>query len=990
MALHAMRDLLAAGELLPLSADWFRALAETTATAIFVYDVDRFLYVNRAAEELTGYTAEQLAGMGPDDLIVPEHQAAARASRARRLAGDPTPARFEIQIRRSDGETRWLLFTGALIHWGGSPAGLGTAIDITETKRAEATLRQQVQFEQAVAEVTRLFLQLPSAELPRGIDYAFARLGPLVDVDRVQLFVFGGDAREARCAGRWVRGREAAPPVPEAVLATADYPWAMQALRRREPVRIEDTLALPPEAAAERALGRHTGIRAAALMPLSAGDRMLAFLSFESLSGPRRWTPEVVGMLAILAEVLTGAIERQRSEEELLKSQERLELAQKAGRSIVWEWDIGNDSMKLPAIASELFETPPEKIPRSGVELMRYIPPEDQESIHEALRRSIHAGDPYLLEHRILTPLGNTRWLAVRGQLIVDDHGRRILGVSSDVTEHRLAEEALQAEQERAQVTLASIGDGVVRTDGEGRVDYLNTVAEQLTGFTLAQALGRPLTEIYHVVDEATGQPRPNPVERCLAEGRVVVLPGHSRLQRPDGEEFAVRDSAAPVRDATGVLRGAVLVVQDVTQLRGLEREMVYLARHDSLTGLINRRELERQLQAAIESAREGHRHHALCYLDLDEFKLVNDTCGHVAGDELLRQITALLAAQVREADVIARLGGDEFGVLLFDCSLEGAGSVAEKLCRTVRKFRFTWEDRAFDVGVSIGVVPITADSGSLSQLLSAADAACYVAKEQGRNRAHVYQPDDRAVAERYGEMQWVQRINRGFEEKRFRLYCQPIRPLRGGEDMAEILLRLVGEDGQLLSTPSFIAAAERYHLIRNIDRWVVDAALERIAQVGGDRVYAINLSGQSVGDPSFLEHVVGRVRRGKVSPRRLCFEITETATIANLGRARQFILTLKELGCRFVLDDFGSGLSSFAYLQSLPVDFLKIDGEFVRHLPSDPVQRALAESIHHVGHLMGLVTIAESVESEAAWQALQEIGVDYAQGFWLGMPEPL
>jgi diguanylate cyclase (GGDEF)-like protein/PAS domain S-box-containing protein len=529
-----------------------------------------------------------------------------------------------------------------------------------------------------------------------------------------------------------------------------------------------------------------------------------------------------------------------------------------------------------------------------------------------------------------------------------------------------------------------------VRTDAEGRVDYLNPVAEQLTGHSLASALGRPLAEIYDVVDEATGQPRPNPVELCLAEGKVVVLPGHSRLRRADGEEFAVRDSAAPIRDGAGVPRGAVLVVQDVTQLRGLEREMVYLARHDSLTGLITRRELERQLETALASAAEGTRHHALCYLDLDEFKLVNDTCGHVAGDELLRQITALLAAQVREADVIARLGGDEFGVLLYDCSLEGAGAVAEKLCRTVRKFRFTWEDRAFDVGVSIGVVPINTESGTLSQVLSAADAACYVAKEQGRNRAHLYQPDDRAVAERYGEMQWVQRINRGFEENRFRLYSQPIMPLAGGPEMAEILLRLVGEDGQLLPTPSFIAAAERYHLIRNIDRWVVDAALDRIPEVPGDRIFTINLSGQSLGDPAFLDFVLGRVRRGRVPPQRICFEITETATIANLGRARQFILVLKELGCRFVLDDFGSGLSSFAYLQSLPVDFLKIDGEFVRHLPSDPVQRALVEAIHNVGHLMGLVTIAESVESEAAAIALREIGVDYAQGFWLGMPAPL
>jgi len=433
-----------------------------------------------------------------------------------------------------------------------------------------------------------------------------------------------------------------------------------------------------------------------------------------------------------------------------------------------------------------------------------------------------------------------------------------------------------------------------------------------------------------------------------------------------------------------------VLVVQDVPQLRGLEREMLYLARHDSLTGLINRRELERQLEAEITAAATGERRHALCYLDLDEFKLVNDTCGHVAGDELLRQLTSLLASQVRESDVLARLGGDEFGILVRDCSVDDACVVAEKLCRTVRQYRFPWEDRVFEVGVSIGVVPITRHAGSLTQVLSAADAACYVAKEQGRNRVHLYQPDDRAVAQRYGEMQWVHRIQRGFDDGRFQLYQQAIKPLGGGPPMVELLLRLHGEDGQLLPTPSFIAAAERYHLIRTIDRWVVDEALRTLAMRDDGRTYTINLSGQSIGDPAFLDFLAQRVRHGNVPPQRLCFEITETASIANLGRAQQLIHALKDIGCRFVLDDFGSGLSSFAYLQSLPVDFLKIDGEFVRHLVHDPVQRALARSIHQVGHLLGLVTIAESVEDEATCVALREIGVDYAQGFWIGMPEPL
>jgi len=981
-----MSDTLAPGELLPLSADWFRALAETTAVAIFVYDSESILYANPAARELSGYDEEELLALRLDSFIVPEHRGWARASRLRRIAGDPTPARFELQIQRKDGERRWLHFTGATIEWRGAPAGLGTAIDITDRIRAESALRRQVRLEQAMAEVTRLFLQLPVAQLPRGVGYAFERFGPLAEVDRAQLFLF--EEGVASCVTRWRADGGFDAELEDLALAVGDFPHTMATFARREPLRIDDAAALPPAAAAERELCRRGGIRAAVLVPLVGGERPLGFLSFEVFSGPRQWSAEVLGMFTILGEVLAGAFERERGELELLHSRERLELAQKAGRSVVWEWDIDNDAMFLPPVSTELFGVDTDEVPRSGVELMRLIPAADQNLIHDALRRAIHQGEPYVLEHRVVTPAGGLRWLAVRGQLIADERGRRILGVSADVTEHKLAEEALLAEQERAAVTLASIGDGVVRTDAEGRVDYLNAVAEQLTGFTLAEALGRPLGEVYHVVDELTGQPRPNPVERCLAEGDVVVLAGQSLLLRQDGEQFAVRDSVAPVRDRSGVITGAVLVVQDVTQLRGLEREMLYLARHDSLTGLINRRELERQLEAAITSA-GGGRHHCLCYLDLDEFKLVNDSCGHVAGDELLRQLTALLATHIREGDVLARLGGDEFGVLLRDCTLKGAAAAAENLCRTVRHFRFTWEDRAFEVGVSIGVVPITADSGTLSQVLSAADAACYVAKEQGRNRVHLYQPDDRAMAERYGEMQWVHRIQRGFEEHRFHLYQQPIRPLVDGEPMAEILLRLLGEDGEPLSTPAFIAAAERYHLIRTIDRWVVEEALRLIPERGGEGTFAINLSGQSLGDPGFLDFVLGKVREGAVSP-RLCFEITETASIANLGRARQFIAALKEVGCRFVLDDFGSGLSSFAYLRSLPVDFLKIDGEFVRHLTTDAVQRALVQSIHQVGHLMGLVTIAESVEDEATWTALREIGVDYGQGHWLGVPAPL
>jgi diguanylate cyclase (GGDEF)-like protein/PAS domain S-box-containing protein len=564
--------------------------------------------------------------------------------------------------------------------------------------------------------------------------------------------------------------------------------------------------------------------------------------------------------------------------------------------------------------------------------------------------------------------------------------------------ERTLAEEALAKEKELAQVTLASIGDGVIRTDAAGVVDYLNPVAERLTGWSAAEACGQPVTKIFKVIDETTGKPLPNAVERCLAEGRVIEHAGYSMLVRRDGRESAIRDSVAPIRDCQGRTTGSVLAFKDVSQLRGMEREMIYLARHDPLTGLINRREFEKRLQQCLDTAyAEDGREHALFYLDLDEFKVVNDTCGHLAGDELLKQVTSLLRSMVRKTDTLARLGGDEFGVLLEDATLEVARELGERLRAAVRQYRFGWQERIFEIGVSIGLVPITAGSGDMARVLSAADAACYVAKESGRNRMHEYQADDSALAERYGEMQWIHRIHKAFAEHRFCLYRQSIHPLHGDgtePPLCELFIRMLDEEGRIATPAAFIPAAERYHLIASIDRWVVHAAFVSLAcgtlSHGDTTRFAINLSGQSVGDESFLDYVLAEIEATGISPERIFFEITETAAVGNLAKAMHFIRVLKELGFRFVLDDFGSGLSSFAYLKNLQVDFLKIDGAFVRDMVGSSVQRALVESIHQIGQVMNIRTIAEAVEDRTTLEALREIGVDYAQGYGLSMPEPL
>jgi len=567
-----------------------------------------------------------------------------------------------------------------------------------------------------------------------------------------------------------------------------------------------------------------------------------------------------------------------------------------------------------------------------------------------------------------------------------------------DIAARRGAESALHQEKERALVTLHSIGDAVITTDAVGVINYMNPIAESFTHVAASQARGRPLREIFHTIDEIGRAPLDDPAERCLREQGPVGRSGHKLLLRPDGTEIAIEDSAAPIRDRNGHVSGVVLVFHDVSEARHLARQLSWQATHDPLTGLVNRTEFERRLDAALE-ALDGQRHHALCYLDLDQFKVVNDTCGHVAGDELLRQLTLLLQQTIRERDTLARLGGDEFGVLLEGCPLENALRITEEMRRTVKEFRFYWQDKSFELGVSIGLVPIDAPGIDRSELLSAADVACYAAKDKGRNRVHVYQPDDEELAQRHGEMQWIARISEAFEQDRFRLYRQSIVPLRPTPDHRthhEILIRMLDANGHLIPPGAFIPAAERYDLMPTIDRWVVRQAFRHFASHCRDTyaiqpcVFAINLSGASLGDEHLLEFIRDQLTEHTVPPEAFCFEITETAAISNFTRANRLIGELKGLGCQFALDDFGAGLSSFAYLKNLPVDYLKIDGGFVRDMVRDPMDRAIVEAINEIGHVMGIATIGEFVEDEETLDLLRAIGVDYGQGFGIERPVPI
>ena len=575
--------------------------------------------------------------------------------------------------------------------------------------------------------------------------------------------------------------------------------------------------------------------------------------------------------------------------------------------------------------------------------------------------------------------------------------------VARDITERKQAEAALFHEKELAQVTLQSIGDAVITTDALGQVRYLNPVAENLTGWSQDEAQGLPMQEVFNIVNETTRLPVANPIEEALREGRIVGLANHTILIARDGNEFPIDDSAAPIRASDGQVIGAVLVFHDVTHTRSLTHQLSWQATHDALTGLVNRREFESRLNHSVHFAKLENQSHALCYLDLDQFKIVNDTCGHAAGDELLRQVTALLQAQIRKTDTLARLGGDEFGVLLNQCPLEQAQKVANTLREQIHGFRFIWNDKQFAIGVSIGLVVIDCYSEDTARVLSAADAACYAAKNKGRNRVHVYQANDLELVQQQGEMQWVTRLNQALEEDRFCLYYQTIVPTIAepfaGEHY-EVLLRLQDESGKLVPPMAFIPAAERYNLMHKIDRWVIRTLFATQSQHYRDvwsrchtqncdcsYLYAVNLSGASINDDQFIDFLHAQFELHQIPPQLICFEITETVAISNLAKAAQFIDALRELGCRFALDDFGSGMSSFGYLKNLPIDYLKIDGSFIKHIVEDPIDSVIVEAIKQVGQAMGIQTIAEFVENDEILDKVRMLGVNYAQGYGIATP---
>ena len=567
--------------------------------------------------------------------------------------------------------------------------------------------------------------------------------------------------------------------------------------------------------------------------------------------------------------------------------------------------------------------------------------------------------------------------------------------------ERRRAEDEIFIEKVKAQTTLESLGEGVLTTGADGRVTYLNPAAECLTGWSSRDAVGRPLGEVFHIFPSAGSVALDYPVQECIDDGRTIHHDLPLRLLSRNGAEFIIQDTATPIRDKQGRVIGMVLVFHDYSNLHRMSERLAYQASHDDLTGLLNRREFEVQLSRTLEEVRRDGTEHALCYIDLDQFKVVNDTCGHHAGDELLRQLTLQIESRIRKHDVFARLGGDEFGIILKDCPMDSAAKLAEDIRNGVRSFQFAWQQHSFEVGASIGLVPISNAHVTSSELMMTADSACYIAKDKGRNRIHIYEPTDEDVIRHTGDMQWLQRLNQSLEADSFELHGQCIVPLAEGAshiDYHEVLLRMRDPERGLILPDNFIPAAERYQLMMPIDQWVVSRVFRMLGESGlgrasggrGVPVFSINLSAQSLTEEGFLDFVTRHLDASGIDPAMIAFEITETAAITHLARAVHFIEALKARGCRFLLDDFGSGLSSFGYLSNLPIDYIKIDGHFVSDLTRNPVSRSIVESIVRIGRVMGVKTIAEFVESAELEDEARQCGIDYAQGYGIREPRPL
>ena len=611
------------------------------------------------------------------------------------------------------------------------------------------------------------------------------------------------------------------------------------------------------------------------------------------------------------------------------------------------------------------------------------------------LEEAFSSGEIQTFEYS-LTIMGETVWFVAS---ISPMKNQQFLWVARNISDRKKAEQALFEEKKLAQVTLDSIGDAVITVDTQGRITQFNPIAEDITGWENSEVQGQNINDVFQIIHETSGEQLPNPIQLALTDKIPVKRSEPAIFIARNGTEYTIESCAAPILDQSRQIMGAVMIFHDVTYTRALTLQLSWQANHDSLTKLINRRHFDAYLQTILKEVRVSQDTHVLCFLDLDKFKAVNDTCGHAAGDELLCQIVKLFKANIRDSDTLARLGGDEFALLLYQCPLEQAITIAERLCEAVSHHQFSWATHRFNVGVSIGLVQVDGQSPSIDEVIKMADSACYAAKAQGRNRIQVFSQ----IPEQSHQLSEINRRNRLLKQAlnggKFCLYGQKIMPTIETSDSqpygCEILLRLQDPQGELMEAKEFLQFAERSKLMTEIDQWVINTLLkeledQQIRESLGFQHFMINVSGMSLGDPDFLHYLEEIQTQHSELAAYLCFEISETIAIRNLDQTVHFIQTLKPFGCHFALDDFGREMSSFGFLKLLSVDHLKIDGSFIVEMMQDPASQKIIEAINNVGHTLGMQTIAEFVENTTTRQRLNEIGVDYAQGYGIAKPMPL
>jgi len=605
---------------------------------------------------------------------------------------------------------------------------------------------------------------------------------------------------------------------------------------------------------------------------------------------------------------------------------------------------------------------------------------------------------PNRLEIQLINGDNAGLWVEAQSSLIEHHGSHAILTIARDVGYRKNLEVSLSRSKRQAQYTLESISEGVITTDNQGRIDYVNHAAESMIGTNRDDAVGHKTGELFTLIDEADRRTLGDPVERCLSIRRRVNMGRRALLVSRDGQhEHSVEITASPIKGPGKNISGTVVVIHDVSEIRGLTQQMSYQAAHDALTGLINRREFERRLEEAMDTAHSEEAVHMLFYMDLDRFKAVNDSCGHMAGDNMLREVATLIRDQVRDSDFVARLGGDEFGTLLVGCPIEKAQQIAADICNAVADYRFVWQDKIFNIGISIGLVEVSHASGSLQDIMSAADSACYVAKQRGRGQVHVYSARDEVVARERGDIQWLRQLQGALHESKFVLALQPIIATGSGTvtgPSVEVLIRMPDDRGRISNSADFLRSAERYQLMPQIDRWVINAVLAAVnsgeIKVASNRSCAINISGQTLGDEGFLSFVVEALDHSGVAPGSICFEVTEGTISTNIQYAQRFIEVLHGIGCEFALDDFGSGLGAFSSLKHLPIDYLKIDGTYTSNLATDQVNREMVAAMIKLARTMEFRVVAEQVEEQEDFDWLRDVGVDFVQGNFIDPPSVL